>query len=88
MLSIVPFTSFVTVPVLGFGIKPFGPKTFAILLTTAIMSGVAMITSTSIFSCNAETKSSPPTFFTPSDFASSAALPYAKTAISTFFPKP
>ena len=46
------------------------------------------MTSTSIFSWSAVTRSSPPTFFTPKDFASSAFLPWANTAIFTFFPRP
>ena len=37
--------SFVTVPVLGFGIKPFGPKILPILPKCGIISGVAIITS-------------------------------------------
>ena len=82
------FTSFVTVPVFGLGIIPFGPKIFAILLTTDIMSGVAIITSTSIFFSSIETRSSPPTCLTPKEDASSAFFPDANTAISTFLPKP
>src|SRR5699024_7287429 len=40
-------TSKVTVPVLGFGIKPLGPNTRPNFPTSAIMSGVATITSKS-----------------------------------------
>ena len=40
--STAAFTSGVTVPSLGFGIKPFGPRTLPILPTTPIMSGVAI----------------------------------------------
>ena len=44
-------TSNVTVPVLGFGIKPFGPNTRPSLPTSPIMSGVATITSKSNQPC-------------------------------------
>ena len=52
------------------------------------MSGVATITSTSIFFSRVASKSSPPTCLAPDALASSAAFPWAKTAIWTFFPRP
>ena len=45
--SIAFVTSIVTVPALGFGIKPLGPSTRPSLPTTPIMSGVATTTSKS-----------------------------------------
>ena len=46
LISFIAFvTSIVTVPDLGFGIKPFGPNTLPNLPTTPIISGVATTTS-------------------------------------------
>ena len=47
-LSIVFSGSCVTVPALGFGIRPFGPKTLATLASFGIISGFATKTSKSI----------------------------------------
>ena len=46
LISSIAFATFgVTVPVLGFGIKPLGPKSLPTLPNKGIISGVATITS-------------------------------------------
>ena len=78
----------VTVPVFGFGISPFGPKTWPSLPTTFIAACVEITTSTVIsFFVNFSLKSSMPIKSAPADFASSAASPSAKTATTTSFPR-
>ena len=73
----------------AFGINPLGPSTFPILPTEPIISGVAMITSTSaqppwIFSIY----SSPPTRSAPASSASLALSPFVKTKTFTDLPVP
>ena len=82
-------TSKVTVPDLGFGIKPLGPKTLPILPTTPIMSGDATMISKSnhppwIFSIN----SSPPTKSAPAASASATLSPLVITTILVTLPVP
>src|ERR1700739_1306207 len=82
-------TSGVTVPVLGFGIRPRGPRTRAMRPTLAIWSGVAIAASNSsqppwIFSI----RSSLPTTSAPADLASSAFSPTANTATRAVLPVP
>ena len=81
--------SLVTVPVLGFGIVPFGPNIFPRGLTIIIVTGVAITTSKSsspflIFSA----KSSIPTASAPASNASFACSASAKTATLQVFPVP
>ncbi|ARU90930.1 hypothetical protein SCLARK_00128 [Spiroplasma clarkii] len=79
----------VTVPVFGLGIKPFGPSTLPIFPSSAIISGVATITSYSnqfsfeIFWIN----SSPPTKSAPASSAS-LTLVFVKTKTFWVFPVP
>src|SRR5215831_18176895 len=90
--ALISFTAFamsiVTVPVLGFGIRPFGPRTLPSLPTDRIMSGVEITASKSvqlsfwIFS----TISSPPTMSAPAASASRCFSPVAITR--TFFDLP
>ena len=82
-------TSSVTVPVFGFGIRPRGPRTRAILRTSFMASVVAIATSKSIqppliFSMSSST----PASMAPAAFASSACVPAAKTMTRTFLPVP
>jgi hypothetical protein len=83
-------TSIVTVPDLGFGINPLGPKTLPNLPTTPIISGVATITSKSnqfslwIFVTN----SSPPAKSAPAASASLILSPLANTKTLTVLPVP
>src|SRR6478735_11269553 len=82
-------TSGVTVPVLGFGIRPRGPSTRAILPTLAIWSGVAIAASKSrkppwIFSI----RSSLRTMSAPAAVACSALSPTANTATRAVLPVP
>src|SRR5574344_870099 len=82
-------TSIVTVPVFGFGIKPFGPRILPTLPTIPIQSGVAIKTSKLIFPAwISSAKSSFPTISAPAAFASSIFTPLAKTATLTVFPVP
>ena len=81
--SIAFLTSGVTVPVLGLGINPLGPKILPSLATLGIISGVAMTTSncsTSTLPLRiSSTSSSPPTRSAP---ASSASLIFSPLAIT------
>src|ERR1017187_6722257 len=83
-------TSRVTVPVLGFGIRPLGPSTLPRRPTTFIMSGVAISASKAvqfsfwIFS----TISSPPTKSAPAAVASFWRSPEAITATVLVLPSP
>ena len=77
-------TSNVTVPLLGFGILPEGPRMRPSLPTVPIMSGVAMATSKSVKpSWIRLARSSPPTKSAPAASASRALSPSAKTATVT-----
>ena len=90
LTSLIAFlTSRVTVPLFGFGIRPRGPKTLAILPTKPIISGVVIQTSKSnhppwIFAII----SSAPTISAPALVASSALSPLAITKTLTFLPVP
>jgi hypothetical protein len=82
--------SLVTVPALGFGIKPLGPKTLAILPKCLIIVGVATQTSKliatlpfSILSIN----SSHPAIIAPA-FISSSALPSVNAQTLAVLPEP
>ena len=82
-------TSCVTVPSLGFGIRPRGPRTLPSRPTTPIMSGVAtqrskFISPPLIFSA----RSSAPTRSAPAALASSAFAPCANTATRLVLPVP
>ena len=83
-------TSSVTVPVLGLGIKPRGPRMRAHLRTSFIASTVAIATSKShqpslvTFSI----KSPMPTKSAPAALAASACSPPANTATLTALPEP
>ncbi len=83
-------TSIVTVPLLGFGIKPFGPRILAQRPSAPIISGVVMQTSKSshepdiIFAII----SSSPTISAPAFLASSALSPFAMTNTRTVLPVP
>ena len=82
-------TSFETVPTLGLGIKPFGPRIWPNLLTTFMVSGVAITTSKSkspFFAISA--RSSIPTLSAPASRAFLASSPSQKTATFTVFPVP
>src|SRR5438552_3639439 len=82
-------TSCVTVPDLGFGIRPRGPRTLPNGPTFDIMSGVAIAESKSVHpSVTRLTRSSPPTTSAPASWASRAFSPTAKTATRTFLPVP
>ena len=91
LISLMAFaTSIVTVPALGLGIKPLGPKSRPKRPTTPIMSGVATTTSKSyqfsfwILGIN----SSAPTNSAPAAFASSAFASLANTRTLTSLPVP
>src|SRR6266436_3296811 len=82
-------TSIVTVPTLGLGIRPRGPKTLPSRPTIPIMSGVAMQRSkliSPLLTCSA--RSSAPTMSAPAFLASSALAPLAKTATRAVRPVP
>src|SRR3569623_33758 len=84
-----PATSIVTVPSLGFGIRPFGPSTLPRRPTTPIISGVAMQRSKSIVPpWTISIRSSAPTTSAPAALASSAFAPLANTPTRTVFPVP
>ena len=82
--------SSVTVPVLGLGIRPRGPRALPSLRTSDIASGVAMATSKSDQpSVHRLIKSSKPTYSAPAALAASAAAPgRAKTSTRTILPLP
>ena len=78
-----------TVPTLGLGINPLGPKICANGPNIFIASGVAITTSkfispAFIFSA----RSSYPTMSAPAFFAASAASPWANTATRVVLPVP
>ena len=82
-------TSNVTVPLLGFGILPEGPRMRPSLPTVPIMSGVAMATSKSVKpSWTRWARSAPPTKSAPAASASRALSPSANTATVTSRPVP
>ncbi|SKV61799.1 Uncharacterised protein [Mycobacteroides abscessus subsp. abscessus] len=82
-------TSGVTVPVLGFGIRPRGPSTRAIRPTLAIWSGVAMAASKSTQPPWIRSiRSSLPTTSAPAAAAASALSPTAKTMTRAVLPVP
>src|SRR6266704_5246544 len=79
----------VTVPSLGFGMRPRGPSTLPSRPTCPMRSGVAMVVSNSMkppwtFS----TRSSAPTTSAPASRASRSFSPLAKTATRTVLPMP
>ena len=79
----------VTVPVLGFGIRPRGPSTRPSRPTDFIMSGVAMTASKSIQPCWIFcTRSSPPTKSAPAASASFTFSPPAMATTRTLLPRP
>src|SRR5260221_1652134 len=79
----------VTVPDLGLGIRPRGPRIRPRGPTLLIMWGVAIATSRSVkLSETRLTSSSPPTISAPASFASRSFSPAAKTATRTFLPVP
>jgi hypothetical protein len=79
--------SIVTVPSLGFGILPCGPRMRPRRPTTGIMSGVAIAMSKSVKpSWMRVARSSSPTTSAPASRASSALGPRANTAIVTSRP--
>ena len=80
----------VTVPALGLGIRPRGPRILPRRPTIPIISGVAMTTSKSIqFSLMIFCiYSSPPTYSAPAASAALAASFLAKTSTRTFLPVP
>src|SRR5262245_41806558 len=83
------FTSMVTVPTFGFGIRPRGPSTLPRRPTSAIMSGVAIRRSKSILPpLTVSNKSSAPTMSAPAALASSAFGPRANTATRPERPVP
>ena len=76
-----------TVPDLGLGINPFGPSTFANLLTTFIIAGVVTATSKSIFpSLYFSSNSSVPIKSAPALFASVAFSPSTNATTLTSLP--
>src|SRR4051794_7142534 len=82
-------TSVVTVPVLGLGMRPRGPRTRPSLPTWPMRSGVAMATSKSRKPpWTRATRSSAPTTSAPASRASLAASPAAKATTRTFLPVP
>src|ERR1019366_2297564 len=79
----------VTVPALGFGISPRGPRILPRRPTMPMTSGVASATSKSICPpCTFLTSSSPPTTSAPASTASRSFSPVAKTAIRLVLPVP
>src|SRR6202034_3819059 len=79
----------VTVPTLGFGMRPRGPKICPSCPTMRMASGLAITTSKSI--CPAFTfsaRSSKPTMSAPAALAASAFLPWVNTATRTVLPVP
>src|SRR5687768_11588828 len=79
----------VTVPDLGFGMRPRGPSFFPSRPTVPIMSGVAMATSNSNQPASMRfTRSSPPTSSAPARSASCAFSPWANTITRLVLPVP
>ncbi len=81
-------TSIVTVPALGFGIKPRGPSTFPSGPSWPITSGVATMTSVSSHPSLIFWTYSTPTKSAPAASASFALSPCAMTSTRIFFPVP
>src|ERR1041384_7327987 len=79
----------VTVPALGLGIKPLGPRTLPSLETTRIMSGDATATSKAIqhFSIPG-TRSSPPALTAPASRALGATSDWQKAMTRLDLPMP
>ena len=80
----------VTVPTLGLGMRPRGPRIFPRRPTTPIMSGVAMAVSKSSH-CSSWiflATSSAPTWSAPAASASLALSPLANTSTRTLLPVP
>ena len=78
-----------TEPSFGFGINPFGPKTFPNFESLIIIPGVQINFSkfkSPLLICS--TNSSPPTISAPASFASCALLSSQTTATFTFLPVP
>src|SRR5690606_4943242 len=87
--STAAFTSIVTVPTFGFGIRLRGPRILPRRPTSGIMSGVAMQRSKSILPAwMASIRSSAPTMSAPALRASSALASLANTATRTVLPVP
>ena len=83
--TVVPISK-VTVPALGLGIRPLGPKIFATLLKSFITSGVATKTSKAKVPLDISSiKSSKPTLSAPAFCASFCFSPFAKTATFLVF---
>src|SRR5574340_309828 len=79
----------VTVPTLGFGIRPRGPRIWPSAPTTRMASGVAMTTSKSILpALTSAARSSKPTMSAPASLALVALSPWANTATRTVLPVP
>src|SRR5215212_868851 len=80
----------VTVPLLGLGMRPRGPRIWPSLPTMLIWSGVATATSNSVkFSSRMRAaRSSDPTMSAPASSASRAFSPTAKTATRRVLPVP
>ncbi len=84
-----PATSAETVPTLGLGIKPRGPRIWPSWPTMRIASGDAITTSKSILpALMLSARSSKPTISAPAALASSALTPWANTATRTVLPVP
>src|SRR5665647_2741050 len=82
-------TSIVTVPVLGFGMSPRGPRILPSRPTLPIRSGVATAASKSVYPpATFSTSSSPPTSSAPASRACSARSPVAKTRTRAVLPVP
>src|SRR5450631_349569 len=79
----------VTVPTLGLGINPRGPKIWPNWPTIRMASGLAITTSKSIWpALTFSAKSSKPTMSAPAALAASAFLPCVNTATRTVLPVP
>src|SRR3990167_11232593 len=82
-------TSGVTVPTLGLGIKPRGPRIWPSVPTMRMASGDAITTSKSILpALMSAARSSMPTMSAPAALASSALAPWANTATRLVLPVP
>mmetsp|Transcript_17061 Transcript_17061/g.29185 ORF Transcript_17061/g.29185 Transcript_17061/m.29185 type:complete len:206 (-) Transcript_17061:271-888(-) len=85
----VPATSVVTVPALGLGMSPRGPRTRPSLATLGIMSGVAMSLSNSMKPpAILSTRSSEPHTSAPAACASLRLSPWVSTATRSSLPVP
>src|SRR5574343_629238 len=82
-------TSGVTVPTLGFGIRPRGPRIWPKVPTTRMASGAAITTSKGMSpALTWAARSSMPTMSAPAALASSALAPWANTATRAVLPVP